>query len=124
MPPQATSAAQSRRDSGANGYRLVAWIFLRLLGLIYVAAFASLAVQIQALAGAEGINPITEQLERAGEVYGWLKVLQYPSLFWLYAGDAALLAVAWGGALLGLLLALGRSDRVLLILLYVCYLSL
>jgi hypothetical protein len=107
-----------------DSYRLVAWVFLRLLGLVYVAAFASLAVQILALAGAEGINPIGEQLARAEEVYGGLRFLQYPSLFWLDASDAALLAVAWGGALLGLLLFLGRDDRALLILLYVCYLSL
>jgi hypothetical protein len=117
--PPPTSAGPA-----TEGYRLVAWLFLRLLGLVYVAAFVSLAVQIRALAGAEGINPIGDQLERAGDVYGGLKYLQYPSLFWLAAGDAALLAVAWGGALLGLVLFLGRDDRALLILLYLCWLSL
>ncbi|MCG6943213.1 MAG: lipase maturation factor family protein [Thiohalocapsa sp.] len=110
--------------SAADSYRLVAWLFLRLLGLVYFAAFASLALQIQALAGAEGIHPIAEQLLRAREIYGALRFLQYPSLFWLNASDLALLAVAWGGALLGLLLFLGRDNRVLLILLYLCYLSL
>ncbi len=108
----------------ADGYRLVAWLFLRLLGLIYVTAFVSLAVQIQALAGAEGINPIGEQLARAQELYGPLRFVRYPSLFWLHAGDLTLVAVAWGGALLGLLTFLGRDDRWLLILLYLCYLSL
>lgn len=124
MPGQASSTHQGHQAPGASAYSVVAWLFLRLLGLIYVAAFVSLAVQIQALAGAEGINPIAEQLARAGEVYGGLKYMRYPSLFWLHAGDAALLTVAWGGALLGLSLALGRSDRTLLILLYLCYLSL
>ncbi len=108
----------------ADGYRLVAWLFLRLLGLVYVAAFVSLAVQIQALAGADGIHPIGEQLARARELYGALRFVQYPSLFWLNAGDTALLVVAWGGALLGLALFLGRDDRGLLILAYLCYLSL
>ncbi|MGB5735894.1 MAG: lipase maturation factor family protein [Thiohalocapsa sp.] len=108
----------------ADGYRLVVWLFLRLLGLIYAAAFASMAVQIQALAGSEGIRPIAEQLALAQERFGALRFLHYPSLFWLNASDATLLAVSWGGALLGLLLALGRNDRALLILLYGFYLSL
>ena len=121
MPP---ATALSLPPPATDGYRLVAWLFLRLLGLVYVAAFVSLAVQIQALAGAEGIHPIGEQLARARELYGALRFVQYPSLFWLNAGDIALLAVAWGGALLGLALFLGRDDRVLLIVTYVCYLSL
>ena len=114
----------TRSPPAADSYRLVAWIFLRLLGLIYVVAFASLAVQILALAGADGIHPIGEQLARARELYGGLRFIEYPSLFWLAAGDLALLAVAWGGALLGLVLFFGRADRWLLILLYLCYLSL
>ena len=105
-------------------YHLVAWWFLRGLGLIYCAAFASLALQITALAGAEGIYPITEQLAIATERFGALRWLSYPSLFWIAAGDWALLAVAWGGALLSLLLVAGRNDRLLLVLLYLCYLSL
>jgi hypothetical protein len=113
-----------RAAFAADGYRLVVWLFLRLLGLIYAAAFASLAVQIQALAGSEGIRPIAEQLALAEERFGALRLLHYPSLFWLNASDATLLAVSWGGALLGLLLALGRNDRALLILLYGFYLSL
>ena len=34
------------------------WIFLRLLGLIYLIAFMSLAVQVTGLVGAEGILPV------------------------------------------------------------------
>ncbi len=86
------------------GYRLVAWLFLRLLALIYLAAFASLAVQIQALAGEGGIFPLGEQLAGAVQEHGALAWLAYPSLFWLDAGDGALLGAAWGGAVLALLL--------------------
>jgi uncharacterized membrane protein YphA (DoxX/SURF4 family) len=124
MPGPNFSKRLDGQAPAADGYRLVAWVFLRLLGLIYVAAFASLAVQISALAGSDGIRPVTEQLDHAGELYGNLKYLRHPTLFWLNASDAALLAVAWGGVLLGLLLALGRDHRALLVLLYVCYLSL
>lgn len=120
--------------AGVSDYRLVAWVFLRAFGLIYLAAFASLAVEIQALAGDQGIYPIAEQLQWAAEQHGALRLLGYPSLFWLASSDWALLAVAWGGALLGLLLALwpwiwrasdrGWGERVLLILLYLLYLTL
>lgn len=88
----------------AASYRLVAWLFLRLLALIYLAAFASLAVQIEALAGSGGIFPLTEQLGWAVADQGSLAWLAYPSLFWLAAGDGALVGAAWGGAALALLL--------------------
>jgi hypothetical protein len=107
-----------------DGYRLVAWVFLRGLGLIYLAAFVSLAVQITALAGAEGIYPLTEQLTAASDRFGPMRFLSRPTLFWVAAGDWALLAVAWGGAALALLLAAGYGARWLLVLLYLCYLSL
>jgi hypothetical protein len=126
-------------SAGADDYRLVAWVFLRLLGLIYVAAFASLAVQVLALAGSQGIYPIAEQLQQASLEHGALSLLAYPSVFWLASADWTLLAVAWSGALLGLLLTLwpwiggnrdrwwgnrGWGERILLILLYLLYLSL
>ncbi|MGE5154324.1 MAG: lipase maturation factor family protein, partial [Bdellovibrio bacteriovorus] len=121
-------------QAGAADYRLVAWVFLRLLGLIYLAAFASLAPQIEALAGSQGIYPMSEQLQLAAEQHGALRLLAYPSVFWIAPGDWALVAVAWGGAALGLLLTLwpwlgpvrGRDwgERALLILLFLLYLSL
>jgi len=121
------------------GYRLVAWLFLRLLALIYLAAFASLAVQIQALAGEGGIFPLSEQLAGAVQEHGALAWLAYPALFWLAAGDGALVGAAWGGAVLALLLLVlpwmtgiarlsaapaAWVERTLLLLLYLLYLSL
>jgi hypothetical protein len=123
-PPAAAHDEQRRWAPAAAGYRLVAWVFLRALALIYLAAFASLAVQIRALAGAGGIFPLEEQLTAAAGEHGLMAFLAYPSLFWLAAGDWALLAVAWGGCVLAVLLLFGRWQRGLLILLYLFYLSL
>lgn len=119
---------------GAGDYRLVAWIFLRVFGLIYLAAFGSLAMEIEALAGSQGIYPMAEQLELAAEQHGTLRLLAYPSLFWIASGDWALVVAAWGGAALGLLLTLwpwigrdrdrGWGERILLVLLYLLYLAL
>lgn len=119
---------------GTGDYRLVAWVFLRLLALIYLAAFVSMAIQVEALAGSGGIYPIAEQLAQARSDAGVAALLAYPSLFWLASGDWALLLVAWGGTLLSLLLLVwpwtGRAarspwgERIILLLLYSCYLSL
>jgi hypothetical protein len=125
--PAAAPRVDARRGPwapAAQGYRLVAWVFLRALALIYIAAFASLAVQVQALAGADGIFPLEEQLIAAAGEHGLGALLAYPSLFWLASGDWALLAVARGGCVLAVLLLFGIWQRGLLILLYLAYLSL
>ncbi len=113
----------------ATDYRLVGWLFLRCLGLLYLAAFASLATQVEALAGSQGIFPIAEQLADMAERFGALRFLVYPSVFWVASGDLALATASYGGCILALLLVLtgwigGRWERVLLITLYVLYLSL
>ena len=41
---------------------LVSWVFLRLFGAIYIAAFASLGVQVLGLVGHDGILPLGEYL--------------------------------------------------------------
>ncbi len=48
-------------------YDLVRWIFLRGLGLIYFAAFASLAVQILGLVGEAGVLPLDSFLRMVRE---------------------------------------------------------
>jgi hypothetical protein len=67
--------------AGAPDYSLVGWLFVRFLATIYLAAFWSLAVQITALAGTQGIYPIADQLRIATEDYGAWRFLAYPSVF-------------------------------------------
>src|SRR6266481_1728296 len=54
----------------AERYTLVSWIFLRMLGAIYVAAFASLGVQSLGLIGRDGILPLTDHLAAARQALG------------------------------------------------------
>ena len=110
--------------AAAPDYRLVAWLFLRVLAVIYFVAFWSLAGQIVGLAGSQGVYPIAEQLRNAAEQHGLLRFLLYPSVFWIASGDMAIQVVAYGGSALALMLFLGRWQRPLLILLYLLYLSL
>ena len=67
-------------------------ILLRGLGVVYLAAFGSLAVQLDGLIGSHGILPAAEYLDRSGrssarrlEAY-W----RLPTLFWLDASDRRL----------------------------------
>ena len=60
--------------SGADGsgrYALIAALFLRLLALIYLAAFISTGLQIIGLAGDQGILPLAETIQRLRAEYGW-----------------------------------------------------
>lgn len=104
-------------------YDLVSWGFLRLLGAIYVMAFASLGVQILGLIGKEGILPAGEYLEAARHGWGLSAYWRMPTLFWLNASDAALLGVTGLGVLLGLLVTFGIRVRAALIGLFLLYLS-
>ena len=72
-------------------YELVSWVFLRLLGAIYVAAFASLGVQILGLVGHAGILPLGDHLGAAWQALGNTAYWVFPTLFWMDSSDALLL---------------------------------
>src|SRR5947208_17043898 len=81
-------------------YLLSRWLFLRLLGAVYLVAFASLAVQITGLVGEHGIMPAGPYLEWAHSLYGSDAYRLLPTVFWLDRSDLALRVVTWGGAVL------------------------
>jgi lipase maturation factor 1 len=99
------------------------WFFL-LLGLVYFSAFASLAVQVPGLIGADGITPAARLLDVARHELGSGAWLRFPTLFWLGSGDAMLRAVPIAGAALSLLLVLGILPALAAPLLWIGYLSL
>src|SRR6202044_1057567 len=59
----------------------VEWLFLRLLGGIYLAAFASLAVQITGLAGTRGILPLSGYLAALSKALGARAFWEAPTIF-------------------------------------------
>ncbi len=107
-----------------NGYQLVAALFLRLLGIIYLIAFVSLGVQIEGLAGSQGILPFSEELAYVESQTGLARYFQLPTLFWLDAGDSALRAAALAGCIASILVILDRLSKPALIAAFVLYLSL
>ncbi|PWU21966.1 MAG: membrane protein [Verrucomicrobia bacterium] len=111
------------RFYNSGSYVLASWLFLRLLGLIYLAAFVSLAVQIRGLVGANGILPVADllRLQTEGRSRRWWRV---PTLCWFSSSDRALVLQCWGGAILAVALTIGIAPRVALPLLWALYLSL
>jgi predicted DCC family thiol-disulfide oxidoreductase YuxK len=103
---------------------LVAFLFLRLFGLIYLAAFVSFGVQAMGLIGSHGILPLSELVNVLGARIGPVRFYWMPMLFWWNASDVVIQGVCWGGAGLSLLLVFNLLPRVVLLLLYVLYLSL
>jgi predicted DCC family thiol-disulfide oxidoreductase YuxK len=112
------------RDYRPPRYDLVAFLFLRAFGLIYLAAFVSFAVQAQGLIGSHGILPIAEFVQAVNRSAGAERFFLMPMVFWLSASDLTIQAVCWGGAAVSLLLVFNWLPRLSLFVLYVLYLSL
>ena len=105
-------------------YLLSRWVFLRLLGLTYLIAFVSLAVQVTGLVGTDGILPAGLYLDRLRDTYGGQAYRLFPTLLWLSSSDLALTGLCWLGAALATLLIAGIAPVPVLALLWVSYLSL
>ena len=99
-------------------------MFLRLLGLTYLIAFVSLAVQVTGLVGADGILPAGLYLDSLRDGYGGQAYRLFPTLLWLSSSDLALSGLCWLGAALATLLIAGVAPVSVLPLLWVSYLSL
>ena len=105
-------------------YSLSRRLFLRLLGVVYLVAFASLAVQVAGLVGERGLLPAGPFLEWAHSIYGREAYRLLPTLFWLGADNVSLQLAAWAGVALAALLILGVAPLPVLVMLWALYLSL
>ena len=108
----------------ADEHQTTAWLFIKLLSLIYFVAFLSLFQEITGLVGSHGILPVELMLENASNQFGHSAWLYFPTLFWFNAGDTALLTATMTGCLLSLSLLFGFLPSLSLIALFILYLSL
>jgi hypothetical protein len=103
-------------------HRGVRRLLLGGMGLCYVAAFLSLAVQVEGLIGARGIVPNAQWFAWVSQRASFADA---PSLcFDDGCSDATLLLLAWGGALAGALLAAGVVPLASAFVAWCAYLSL
>jgi predicted DCC family thiol-disulfide oxidoreductase YuxK len=98
--------------------------FLRMLGLIYLIAFVSLWVQVDGLVGSNGMSPVNRFLPAVRQQLGPDSYFLLPTLCWFDSSNAFLHFLCGGGAVLSLLLILGIAPALLLVVLFVFYLSL
>jgi hypothetical protein len=109
----------------AARYHLARFLMLRLLGVVYLSGFATFINQGLPLLGSQGLLPIGEFTARVAERLGSTSAgfARLPSLFWLAHTDGLLLALAWCGALLALLVLLGVTNAAVMAALWALYMS-
>lgn len=111
-----------------SDYNISGFLFPRSIGLIFFFAFVSLWVQIDGLAGSQGILPVAGHLASVKSHYDglgqpWNAWLQIPSLLWLGSDDQMLHLWLGAGAIFSLLLLLGILPALSAFVAWLCYLS-
>jgi lipase maturation factor 1 len=107
-----------------GSFQLTEALFLRLLGLIYLAAFGSLWPQMVGLVGSHGIVPVAQALAAMHAEAGARVFLSVPTLFWLSSNDPALVSCCAAGCVAAVTLALGFFPRASAAVCFALYLSL
>ena len=104
-------------------YAAAAALFVRLLGLCYLAAFVSFWVQADGLVGERGILPAGDLLEwvraRTGAERYWL----LPTLSWLAPGNGGLHAICAAGVAASAALLVGWLPSLAAAVAWLCWLS-
>jgi hypothetical protein len=105
-------------------YWLTRFLFLRLLGLVYVVAFLIVVNQWDPLLGSRGLLPAAPFLDRlAVRGHGLATFFSWPTLFWLDASDTAFHVAAYLGLGLSLALLFGFANVPMLGALWLLYMS-
>jgi predicted DCC family thiol-disulfide oxidoreductase YuxK len=104
-------------------YTLANALFLRLLGLCFLAGFLSLWVQVDGLVGSRGILPVRDFLEAVRSQLGGAR-WSLPTLLWLDSSDGFLHFLCAGGAAAAVLLLIGLAPLPALLVCWAFYLSL
>jgi predicted DCC family thiol-disulfide oxidoreductase YuxK len=105
-------------------YSAASALFVRLVGLCYLAAFVSLWVQVDGLIGPRGILPADRYLEWVRANTGAERFWLVPTLAWLSAGPGMLHFLCGTGAAASLAVLLGIAPTLGLGVAWLFYLSL
>ncbi|MBN4066756.1 lipase maturation factor family protein [Simkania negevensis] len=111
-------------DLNPASYLYSQWLFLRLLGLVYLVAFLSLSVQIRGLWGSQGILPFANRFAHLKRLkLSWRGVYYFPSLFWINTSNATLLGIGFLGIVASLALIFNIFPIIALIVLWITWQS-
>ncbi len=124
-PISAEAAPPVAAPREAPSYWLTRFVVLRVLGLVYVAAFGSFVWQALPLLGEHGLLPAVTLLARVQAQIGspLACFFEVPSVFWLGVSDPMLLGVGLLGLALSLLLLFGFANAIQLAVLWALQLS-
>ena len=112
------------RHAGPSTFQSTRWLFLRLVGVVYLIAFLSYWVQLDGLIGAQGVLPVREFLDRVWNDIGAAGYWRLPTLAWIDASDPFLHVLCGAGVALSALLVVGVAPVPALLALWALYLSL
>ena len=104
-------------------YFVARWVFMRLLGAIFLVAFLSLLMQLAGLAGSHGIVPAADFLQGVKGQTGNERYWLVPTIFWFDASDQFLKAMCVTGITLSCAVILDLLPSLCLFLLWTIYLS-
>ncbi len=107
-----------------RSFAFSACVFLRLLAVIHLIAFASAWSQIAGLVGPRGILPANDYFAAAHQQLGASAWWELPSLCWIFGTGAFLPWLCLGGIVVSLLLFAGIAPSLCLAALWLAYLSL
>ncbi len=108
---------------GCSVHRRILWWYLRGLGAVLLLVFGSLWGQLAGLIGDHGLAPASD-LRFATQELGWGRMLELPSLYWLFPREWTLYGIVLLGLVAGLLLIANRIPGLGVALGYVSMLSL
>lgn len=117
----------NKRNTGRekNEYWLTRFIILRLLGVIYLFAFISLATQVIPLIGDSGLLPADNYLKAVASQFDspTKAFLELPTIFWFHLSNSWLVFFSWLGVALSIILLLGWANSILMFGLWFLYMS-
>ena len=105
---------------------LITRCFIHLIGLVHLFNFYSLAVQVNRCVGEDGLLPAKEYVQSLWENHGLSfidRVVHCPSIFLWLPYDGLLIAGAWIGVLLSVMIVAGFHSRVCFLFVFLLYLS-
>src|SRR6185437_846231 len=114
------------REPGAPPtYWLTRFVILRLLGIIYAVAFLVAINQIIPLIGGNGLLPAGSYFKQVALALGspGAGFVRLPSIFWFGHSNSWLIAVAWIGFVLSLVVVAGYANAPLLTIVWFLYMS-